>query len=138
MLGYSAPSTIPAPDGTFSESCPRDLFNDTLFGTDTRLMWSNRAFKLGPGGVLSCVTYGSCEARSWRITGGPSNAWASFCLLIAPTEGCVHTTPSYASRHLIRQPSLGIVPNVKSARKEQRRLCFGAMARASHRIRKLT
>ena len=33
-LGYSAPSTIPIPNGTFSESCRPDVSDDTLLSGD--------------------------------------------------------------------------------------------------------
>ena len=36
-IGYSAPSAIPTPTGTFSEICQSGISNDTLFGADTPL-----------------------------------------------------------------------------------------------------
>ena len=32
-IGYSAPSTVPIPNDTFSESCRQDLSSDNLYGT---------------------------------------------------------------------------------------------------------
>ena len=49
--GYSAPSTIPLQNGTFSESCRQHLSTNTLFGTGTLLAVEHSRFGLGGEGV---------------------------------------------------------------------------------------
>ena len=44
---------------TFSESCRRDLSNNTLFRGGIHFRVECRGLKIGPRGVLSCVTYGT-------------------------------------------------------------------------------
>ena len=55
-----APSAIPAPNDTSSESCQRDLSNDALPVRDRHsLRWGVLELsKSARGGVLSCVTHG--------------------------------------------------------------------------------
>ena len=65
MLGYSAPSTIPTPNDTFSESCRRDLSNDALFGADTLVDVEQSSFEnLSRGCVILCHLRYSFEASA--------------------------------------------------------------------------
>ena len=43
-------------------------------GPTPSLMWSNRALKTGPGGVLSCVTYGSYTQMAHTKDGAQDEA----------------------------------------------------------------
>ena len=51
-------------------------------------MWSNRALKLGPGGVLSCVTYGT--PRSWWVGWAYIQPWPRTCT--TRLEKCLYST----------------------------------------------
>lgn len=53
---------------TFSESCRRGGSNAAIFDTATLclLLWSNRAFEVVQGGVISYVTNGIPKGIDWR------------------------------------------------------------------------
>ena len=51
-LGYSAPSVIPIPNHTFSESCSRDLSNGALIGAVARLAVECLSFEIRSHGCV--------------------------------------------------------------------------------------
>ena len=60
-------------------------------------MWSNRALKVGPGGVLSCVTYGICLARF------PPCTWSHRVSRHRPYE-----MPEIGVQHLLSLPPVRV------------------------------